>query len=281
MGFRAPLRRAALAAAFLAALAPRAAAAPDEYSFERGSTDRPEVALTFDGGSDAGDTEAIPATPAERGARATFFLTGRYVTQHPDLARRIAEAGHEVGNHTWSHPHLTTWRSDRRQRTLSGVDRALLEGELARTAAAWERVAGTPMAPLWRAPFGEVNGEIAAWAGQAGWRHVGWTRDEAGGRHTLDSLDWVADRSSRLYLSSAAIVERILSFGDPGRGLNGGVVLMHLCTERVDDPGSARLGELLDALAARGYHLVTVGEMLSHDPGAPPAHETVALHALP
>jgi peptidoglycan/xylan/chitin deacetylase (PgdA/CDA1 family) len=109
---------------------------------------------------------------------------------------------------------------------------------------------------------------LLGWAAAAGWSHVGWTRDDRGGRHTLDSLDWVAERSSRNYLTSGQIAERILSFGAGGAGLNGGIVLMHLSTSRAD-PESIRLGELIDSLRENGYSLVTVTE-LQHDL-APPA----------
>ena len=106
------------------------------------------------------------------------------------------------------------------------------------------------MTALWRAPFGEVNDDLLALGRGGGVEHVGWTRDDRGGRHTLDSLDWVAERSSRNYLTSEQIAARILSFGAGGAGLNGGIVLMHLSTRR-DDPEVTRLGALIDALRER------------------------------
>lgn len=240
-----------------------AAAAPHhgpEVTFERGRRDLPKLALTFDGGSDAGETEQILAVLRQRGVSATFFLTGRFVQRYPDLVRRIASEGHEVGNHTWSHPHLTTWERSGRHDTRPGLGREWLLAELDRTARAFETAAGRPMAPLWRAPYGEVNAELMRWAAAAGWRHVGWTRDDAGGRHSLDSLDWVSEPSSRNYLTSVQIAERILSFGTGADGLNGGIVLMHL-SSRKEDPGVGRLGELVDALRGGGYNLVTVSEL--------------------
>jgi peptidoglycan/xylan/chitin deacetylase (PgdA/CDA1 family) len=115
------------------------------------------------------------------------------------------------------------------------------------------------MSPLWRAPFGEVNDELLGWAALAGWSHVGWTRDVAGKR-SLDSLGWVADRSSPNYLTSEKIAERILTFGVGDAGLRGGIVLMHLHSRRVD-PESARLADLIDALRRDGYSLVSVSEL--------------------
>jgi peptidoglycan/xylan/chitin deacetylase (PgdA/CDA1 family) len=245
-----------------------------DISFERGRRDVPDVALTFDGGGDAGQSERILDVLQERGVTATFFLTGRYITGNPDLVRRVVAAGHEVGNHTWSHPHLTCWDTARRHDTSAGLDRAFLLGELGRTAAVYEAVTGRRMTPLWRAPFGEINDDLLRWAEGAGWSHVGWTRDDTGGRHTLDSLDWVAERSSRNYLTSSQITARILSFGGGGDGLNGGIVLMHLST-RLEDPGVTRLGELIDALRSDGYRFVTVTEL--RRTATPPAPVTAAL----
>jgi len=226
---------------------------------ERGRRDLRKVALTFDGGSGAGDTALILDTLASRQVTATFFLTGEFIQRNPDLVRRIVTAGHEVGNHMWSHLHLTAWDRVRRHDTLPGVDAALVRRELAATEAAFAAVAGRRMAPLWRAPYGEVNADIAAWAGDDGWRHIGWSREERGAG-TLDSLDWVADRSARIYLTSARIVARILAFDAAGSGLSGGIVLMHLCA-RSEDPLAARLDSLIDTLRARGYALATVGEL--------------------
>jgi len=246
-------------------------AAPRERiaSFERGRRDLPKLALTFDGGSDTGESGLILDVLEQRGVTATFFLTGDYIRRNPDLVRRIAAGGHEVGNHTWSHPHLTTWNRSHRHDTLPGLDRTSIQGELNRTAQAYEATTGLRMTALWRAPFGEVNDELLLWAAAAGWQHVGWTRNENGGRHTLDSLDWVSERSSRNYLTSEQISARILSFGAGGAGLNGGVVLMHLSTRR-DDPEVTRLGALVDALRGQGYRLVTVTELQRDTPSPTP-----------
>lgn len=230
-------------------------------SFDRGRRDLPDFALTFDGGSDAGDSERILDILDERGVLATFFLTGSYIRSNPGLVRRMAASGHEIGNHTWSHPHLTAWDRTRRHTTLPGRGREFLQQELLRTAEAYESLTGRRMAPLWRAPYGEVNDELLRWAAAAGWSHISWTRDETGGRHTLDSLDWVAERESRNYLTSAQIVARVLTFGGGGSGRNGGIVLMHLSTRRVD-PGVERLGELIDALRASGSRLATVSGLM-------------------
>lgn len=277
------LRSACFAAGVLALIANcsvRAVAQPlptSLASFDRGRRDLPKLALTFDGGSDAGQSGRILDILEQRLVRATFFLTGSYIRGNPDLVRRMAAAGHEVGNHTWSHPHLTAWDRTRRHTTLPGRDRGFLQQELLRTAEAYEALTGRSMSALWRAPYGESNAELLRWAADAGWSHVGWTRDDAGGRHTLDSLDWVAERTSRNYLTSAQIAARVLSFGNGGAGRNGGIVLMHLSARR-EDPAAERLGELIDELQRDGCRIVTVSELRRDAaPQALPAPLTAAL----
>lgn len=251
----------------------------DTASFDRGRRDLPKLALTFDGGSDAGESESILEVLRCRGVRATFFLTGDFIRRNPGLTRRIVAAGHEVGNHTSTHPHLTSWQLTGRHETLAGVDQATVERELADAARAFVAVTGKPMLPLWRAPYGEINREILAWAARSGWRHVGWTPADAGGRHNLDSLDWVAERSSRNYLTSAQMTARIRSFGAGAGGLSGGIVLMHLSTRR-EDPEVTRLGELIDALRVDGYRLVTVSE-LQRDAARPDGPSTLTAALSP
>jgi peptidoglycan/xylan/chitin deacetylase (PgdA/CDA1 family) len=246
-------------------------------SFERGRRDLPKVALTFDGGSDEGDSAQILAILEEKSVRATFFLTGGYIAKYPRLVQRMVAAGHEVGNHTRTHPHLTSWDRNSRHDTLPGVDRDFLVRELDATARAFARLTGGEMTPFWRAPYGEVNAALLSWAAERGYRHVSWTRDDRG-RVNLDSLDWVSDRRSRLYLDSAGIRDRLLGFERGSEGLNGGIVLMHLCTRR-SDPGVTRLAELIDTLRDRGYRLVPVTELLLDlDREQPATLRTAAIH---
>ncbi len=69
----------------------------------RGRTDSEAVALTFDDGPSA-DTERVLGVLKRYEVRATFFMVGRQVERFPEMARRVAESGHEIGNHSYSHP---------------------------------------------------------------------------------------------------------------------------------------------------------------------------------
>ncbi|HEY0592958.1 MAG TPA: polysaccharide deacetylase family protein [Thermoanaerobaculia bacterium] len=229
-------------------------------SYTRGRVDRPEIVLSFDAGSSSRGTEEILDVLKQHDVRTTVFLTGEFIEREPDLVRRIVADGHEVGNHTWSHPHLTTFARNRNQTTLPRVTREFFLSELQRTADAFERVTGRAMAPYWRAPFGEENSEIRGWAEEAGYLHVGWTR---GRRSNLDALDWVSDPDSPIYYDPDALARRLMKFGEAnGTTLNGGIVLMHLGSDRDAAQRLDRaLPELIAGLRARGMRLVSVTEM--------------------
>ena len=158
-----------------------------------------------------------------------------------------------MGNHTDTHPHLTTYAADGRQTTRPGVDRAFVTGELARTARLYREATGRTMAPLWRAPFGEHNAEIRRWAAEAGYWHVGWT----GGRSGLDGLDWVSDPRSRAYQPADRLLARLVAHAE-----NGGIVLLHLGSDR-EEPVAARIGTLFDGLQSRGFRFAQASEFLA------------------
>ncbi len=232
-----------------APLPPSGPAAPD---LTRGPSDRREVLVSFDGGSSDRGAVAILDALARRGIRTTIFLTGEFIRRYPDVVRRIAADGHEVGNHTDTHPHLTTYAADGRQSTGAGVSRQFLAGELARTARLYREATGREMAPVWRAPFGEHNAEIRRWAAGQGYWHVGWT----GGRFGLDGMDWVTDPRSRAYQPAPLLLSRLV-----GRVENGGIVLLHLGSDR-EEPVSARIDVLLDGLQQRGFRFARATEFL-------------------
>lgn len=241
---------------------PEGRAFPLGLDISRGPTSERRVVLTFDGGSEANATQEILDVLKARGIRTTIFLTGGYIRRYPDLVRRMVEEGHEVGNHTMHHPHLTTYAENRRHETRKGVDRQLVQRELQQAAALFEEVTGRRMAPYWRAPYGEHNLEIRRWAAELGYLHVSWTRDAAAGED-LDSRDWVADPESQIYASAREIRERILTFGrGRGSGASGGIILLHLGTQRRQDQVHRELPEIIDRFQVQGYRLVTISELL-------------------
>lgn len=218
-------------------------------------------ALTFDGGADTNVFEVVTDALRRHGVRSTFFLTGEFIERWPMATRRLAAQGHEIGNHSYSHLHLTDWERGGGQRTRADVSRQRFEWELLRTDQLFLQTVGQPMAPLWRAPYGEINAELRSWAGALGYRHVGWTT--IGGRAgSLDTLDWVADRRDPLYVGGKEMAARLVELARKPT-FRGGIVLMHLGVLRRGDRIQDELDSLIPALRAAGVELHTVGDMLA------------------
>lgn len=107
----------------------------------RGPGESRSVVLTFDDGPAPPFTEQVLEILAEHGIQATFFLCGKNVESHPELARRIVREGHTIGNHTYSHPFLFA-RS-----------RSFIAREIDRAQEAIERITGV-RPTLFRPPYG-------------------------------------------------------------------------------------------------------------------------------
>jgi peptidoglycan/xylan/chitin deacetylase (PgdA/CDA1 family) len=193
--------------------------------------DRRILALSFDDGP-SDSTPAVLDLLREHDARATFFVVGRYVEEHPETVRRAAE-GHELGNHTFDHVDAAYERDD-----------DVLRDQIARTSAAIERVAGA--APtLIRPPYGKDVARVARLGRELGltdtilWSAQGW--------------DWDATPADEI----AKLVLR-----DCGPG---GIVVLHDGVPPRGGPSRepmlAALAQILDTLSGEGYELVTVSEL--------------------
>jgi peptidoglycan/xylan/chitin deacetylase (PgdA/CDA1 family) len=212
------------------------------------------LALTFDGAASANGTGDLLELLRELDLEVTLFVTGEFIDRHPGLVRRAALAGHEFGNHTYSHPHLTSYASNQRHDLLPAVSREFLHRELERTEEAFRGATGRPMAPLWRAPYGEENRQLRAWAMELGYLHCRWSSLQGA---SLDSLDWVDDEHSSLYVDSGRLIERLLEFPR----LEGGIVLMHLSTNRRVPPWT-ELPRFVNEARGRGLQIGTVSALL-------------------
>lgn len=226
----------------------------------RGPIDRQWLALTFDGGSGDGAAEAILDILKRKQLKCTMFLTAAFINRYPDLVKRMLADGHEIGNHTRTHPHLTTYELDQTHQTRPEITKDVLQKELVDTAERFKQLTNQKMKPFWRAPFGEHNLEIRLWAAEVGYRQIGWTYTR---NQTMDTMDWVADTSSSRYKSSEKVLQKLLAFGDSTEtGANGSIILMHLDTQRQNDPVHNILPTFIDSMQTRGYTFVTISKLL-------------------
>jgi peptidoglycan/xylan/chitin deacetylase (PgdA/CDA1 family) len=227
--------------------------------------------MTFDGGSTSEVAKEVLDVLKAHGIRTTLFLTGDFIQKYPDLVRRMDQEGHEIGNHTLTHPHLAPgmrrdpfWTRERFQKELLDADRRLYA------------LLGRPMDPYWRAPYGEQTPEIRRWAEEIGYRHVGWS-DGA------DTLDWATVKEHSLYHSGAAIVERLGKRMAKADG-DGLIVLMHLGSLRPEiDRPALLLGPFIERAQRAGWRFVTIGEYLKSmgRPRWDPTHRLAQLSASP
>ena len=217
---------------------------------------RHRVALTFDDGPDPRWTPQILDTLRSRGVKATFFVIGQNVDTHQRLLQRIYNEGHEIGNHTYTHPNLAL-TTERRSRIELDATASLLEAVLNR------RIA------FFRPPyFGDAepstDPELIS-VGIASRRHY-WTI----GLH-VDGEDWKElpkDSIIALVLARRTLPNAINALAqDSARN----VVLLH------DSGGDrhntvAALGPLIDSLRARGDTIVLVSELagITRDDAMPP-----------
>lgn len=185
------------------------------------------VALTMDaGGRDPGRTAEVLDTLARFGIRATMYLTGEWCEANPALVARMAAEGHELGNHTYDHPHLTL------------VSDEEMLSQLGRTEAVIKRFAGREPVKDVRPPFGDYDARVLAVLGAHGYRVVYWT---------VDAADW------RPEVSAAEIVARV-----GGRTAAGDVVVMHVYAPKAAEA----LPGILEAWRARGLRAGTLAEAL-------------------
>jgi peptidoglycan/xylan/chitin deacetylase (PgdA/CDA1 family) len=137
------------------------------------------AALTFEAGGDPGPAAPILDALAAAGARATFFLDGRWADAHPELVRRIAADGHELGNHGYDHPDWTA------------LEDGAIAADLQAAEAVAERLVGRSLRPWARPPFGGMDARVLAALDRAGYR--AFYRDAVDGAHwpgetTVDSI---------------------------------------------------------------------------------------------
>ncbi|WP_209752054.1 polysaccharide deacetylase family protein [Cohnella suwonensis] len=189
------------------------------------------VALTFDDGPDGKYTEEILGILKEKGVKATFFLVGTQVAKYPEVAKRIAEEGHDVGNHSWSHADLTK------------LSAQAMRDQLTKTQDAIFKATGVT-SDLMRTPYGAYDDGVLKEIHDQDMTHVFWT---------VDTRDWAGT-------SVADMRKNMLSHTH-----KGGIILMHSFGGRKHaiDHTVALLPTIIEELQDKGYEFVTVNELIA------------------
>ena len=158
------------------------------------------------------------------GLKVTFFLAGHWIKSYNDKVREIAARGHELGNHSWTHPHL------------SALSRERVREELERTQQAIADLVGK-RPTVFRPPFGDYSNTVITVAQECGLRTIQWS---------VDSLDWKD-------LSAAQIHERVMK-----RVRSGAIILFHNAGKNSVEA----LDWIIRDLKKEGYAMLPVSELL-------------------
>ncbi|EDY20237.1 polysaccharide deacetylase [Chthoniobacter flavus Ellin428] len=204
-----------------------------KITYSQCHVDGPYIAMTFDDGPHIQNTPRLLDMLKERKIHATFFMVGECVVQYPEIVKRIVAEGHEVGNHSWSHP------------DLAKMSEGAVHDQIQKTHDAIVNACG--VAPkLLRPPYGAFTARQRAWAnGTWGYKIILWD---------VDPEDWKIRNAEH-------VKTEILKHTVPGS-----IILSHDIHKTTIDA----MPETLDTLLKKGYKFVTVSELLAMDHPATP-----------
>lgn len=200
----------------------------------RVTTDRKLVALTFDDGPEPGATEKLLQLLGDRQVKATFFLVGRSMEKHPEQAAMIARAGHQLGNHSYTHSRMVMLDYETVAEELENTERLI-------------RDAGYSGEIYFRPPYGKKLFNLPRYLNDRDITSVTWdiAPETFAGPMTPEEI-------------SGPILERVRP---------GSIILLHPMHGYRDTVLQA-LPEVIDSLKARGYHFATLSELLAAETAA-------------
>ncbi|NLU37211.1 MAG: polysaccharide deacetylase family protein [Clostridiales bacterium] len=189
------------------------------------ATDEKKIAISFDAAWGAEYTQKILDILEERNIKTTFFLVGFWIDKYPERVKEIAERGHEVANHSTTHPEM------------SKLSRDQIITEIKTTQEKIEKLAGVRAVRLFRPPFGDYNDLLIQTCREIDFHVIQWD---------VDSLDWKE-------LGVDHMFNRVIK--NVG---NGSIVLFHNNAKYITEA----LPLILDHLLAEGYEIVPVSELI-------------------
>lgn len=204
-----------------------------KYTYNSVNIREPYIAITFDDGPSPELTPKLLDMLKERGIHATFYVVGTNAAAYPDILRRMVAEGHEIGNHSWSHPALTK------------VGAGGVQSQMEKTNAAIFAAVGANPKTM-RPPYGATNATITKRLNEEfGMKVIIWS---------VDPLDWK-------YRNADRVANTIISQTHPGA-----IILAH----DIHPTTVAAMPRTFDALLAKGYKFVTVSELIKMDEASAP-----------
>ena len=198
------------------------------HAYYAEDTNEKKIYLTFDAGYENGNTPRILDALKKHQVPATFFVVGNFISDNPDLIRRMVSEGHTVGNHTMTHPDMSGISSkDDFQKQLDGVEKL------------YESVTGEQMTKFYRPPQGIYSTSNLAMAKELGYSTFFWS---------LAYVDWIQDQQP----SREEAFQKLLARIHPGA-----IVLLH----NTSSTNGLILDDLLTKWEEMGYRFCSLKEL--------------------
>ncbi len=192
-------------------------------------TEKPQVSISFDAAWGADDTDTLLEILAANDVKTTFFLCGYWVEDYPEEVKKIAKAGHDLGNHSSTHPHMNQLSAEQIAKELADCHKAVAD------------LTGIEM-ELFRPPFGEYNNTVIETSFANSYYPVQWD---------VDSLDWKE-------LGPEHEINQVLNHKNLG---NGSIILFHNDAKYTPQV----LGTIIKGLKEKGYEIVPISELIHKD----------------
>lgn len=201
-----------------------------------GDTSKKDIYLTFDNGYENGFTPKFLDVLKKHKVPATFFITGHYIKENPELVKRMVDEGHIVGNHSWSHPDMTT------------INDAQIVQELEQVKMAYQELTGRTDMKYFRPARGVFSERTLATVNKEGYENVFWS---------LAYVDWKVDQQ-RGWRYAYDNVMRLIH--------PGAVILMHT----VSRDNAEAMDAIITELHKRGYTFRTLDDLMLEKSGFDP-----------
>ncbi len=189
-------------------------------------TNEMKISISFDAAWGAEDFDRIMEILDKHNVKTTFFMTGEWIEKYPDCVKVLVEKGHDLGNHSATHPDMTTLAKDAQKEQILNVHNAVKE------------LTGYEM-ELFRPPYGAYNNDVIRTCYELNYYPIQWS---------VDSLDWQD-------LSASEILNKVCNHKSLGPGA---IILCHNGAKYTADA----LDEVLTNLKEQGYKIVPISELI-------------------
>lgn len=191
--------------------------------------DKPVISISFDAAWGNADTSKILETLSKHNVKATFFMTGGWIEKYPDDVKAIAAAGHDLGNHSENHKHM------------SELSLEQCKDEIMKPHEKVKKITGKDMI-LFRPPYGDYNDTLIRAVSECNYYAIQWD---------VDSLDWKD-------YDASTIIKKVTEHKHLG---NGSIILCHNGGKHTAEA----LDELLATLKQKGYQLIPISQLIYRD----------------